>query len=136
MTDFDWVTARSACSLGVIFEMLKKQIADDVQKCQSMLKGPPYTHGFRFKAETRTISVIVDGSGILEALHFILTDSSIEVRDGNRKVLTTATPTLCDDGECRLKINGEEKELWQFRKIALEDLLFASYQTLLSRATL
>jgi hypothetical protein len=35
-----------------------------------------------------------------------------------------ATLTLNDMGECRLKINGQEREFWQFRRTALEDLFF------------
>jgi hypothetical protein len=32
--------------------------------------------------------------------------------------------TFRDEGECRLKVNGEERVLWQVRRMALEELLF------------
>jgi hypothetical protein len=32
--------------------------------------------------------------------------------------------TFRDEGECRLKVNGEERALWQVQRMALEELLF------------
>jgi hypothetical protein len=32
--------------------------------------------------------------------------------------------TFSDEGECGLKVNGEERALWQVRRMALEELLF------------
>jgi hypothetical protein len=31
---------------------------------------------------------------------------------------------LSNDGECKLRVNGDEYTFWQFRKLALEPLLF------------
>jgi hypothetical protein len=36
----------------------------------------------------------------------------------------TATLTLSEKGECRLKINGAEHECWRVRQMLLEDLFF------------
>jgi hypothetical protein len=35
-----------------------------------------------------------------------------------------ATPTVNDEGKCRLKVNGIEREFWQVRRMALEKLFF------------
>jgi hypothetical protein len=37
------------------------------------------------------------------------------------------TLTFNDENECRLKVEGKERELWQVRRTALEELLFRSY---------
>jgi len=34
------------------------------------------------------------------------------------------TATFSDEGECRLEVNGKERDLWQVRRMALEELLF------------
>jgi hypothetical protein len=35
-----------------------------------------------------------------------------------------ATLTLNNEGECRLLVNGQELEEWQFRKMMWEELFF------------
>ena len=52
---------------------------------------------------------------------------SITVRDENDKVMFNAIATINDKGDCRLNVNGQERELWQVRKAALEGLLFGAY---------
>jgi hypothetical protein len=37
------------------------------------------------------------------------------------------TATFSDEGDCRLKVNGEERDLWQVRRMALEELLFRGF---------
>jgi hypothetical protein len=37
------------------------------------------------------------------------------------------TATFSDEGECRLKVNGDGRDLWQVRRMALEDLLFRGF---------
>ena len=34
--------------------------------------------------------------------------------------------TLADDGECKFRVGNAEYDFWQFRKLALEDILFTS----------
>ena len=59
-----------------------------------------------------------------QTLTFRKTDSGVKVTAEDDKVLHAATLTLGEDGECRLKLNREELEFWQFRRRALEDLFF------------
>jgi hypothetical protein len=40
------------------------------------------------------------------------------------KVVLEGHAVLSDDGACRLRVNGEDLEFWQFRKRALEALFF------------
>ncbi len=126
MPEFDWVSARSACSLVAIFEQLKMQLQEDVAKRQSLREEMAH-YGFRIVGKDKRLAVVVEGSGIYDSVLFILTDSGIEVADKDGKLRFKATPTLSDDGECRLKVGDQERELWHVRKMALEELFFRPY---------
>jgi hypothetical protein len=49
------------------------------------------------------------------------------VRDAKGEPMFEVTLTFSDHGECKLKVNHEEREYWQVRRMALEGLMFASY---------
>ncbi|MGA7695010.1 MAG: hypothetical protein WCA76_08260 [Candidatus Sulfotelmatobacter sp.] len=135
--DFDWMEARAQCSLSVIFEQLKGDVRNDVEKAQATRKtygeGLPAHYGFRlvFTDNGRAIKVLVNGQTASGTIHdsvsFHLTEKAIEVRDVSEAVKFEATLTLNGKGECRLRINDEEQELWYLRKLALEDLFFRKY---------
>jgi hypothetical protein len=111
-----------------MFELLKKEILDDVEKRRAHFGGSPIRYfEFRFIPGDTQFAVLVEGNKIHDTVTFELTDSAIQVLDNERRVKMQATPTICDDGQCRLKVNGQERELWQFRKIALEELFFRKY---------
>jgi hypothetical protein len=46
------------------------------------------------------------------------------VRDDNGDPMFEVTPTFSDEGKCRLNVNGQERETWQVRRMALEELMF------------
>jgi hypothetical protein len=72
-----------------------------------------------------SLAVAVDGPGIAgQAIRFKLNPPKIEVLDANDARLFDATVTLSDDGECRFMVDGAEREFWQLRKRALEDLFY------------
>lgn len=124
--NFDWVTALSQCSLGVVFEELRQQVKSDVDTRQNQTKGAHY--GFRFvSTSTKSFSVLVEGNNIHGTVWFENTGKAISVRGENAVPNFSATLTLNEDRECRLKINEQEYELWQARKIALETLFFYPY---------
>jgi|ERR1035441_230911 hypothetical protein len=125
--DFDWVKARSECSLAVIFERLKVQLQQDVETRQSLRgPGPFYEYGFKLVIEGRSVAVVLEGARALhDSVLFRLTETAIEITDRNGQVTLSATPTVSDDGECRLKVDGQERELWQVRKLALEPMFFS-----------
>jgi len=60
-------------------------------------------------------------------VNFNLTEHSIVISDQDGNTIFEAVATLNDEGECRLKVTGQEKELWQVRKMALEELFFKKY---------
>jgi hypothetical protein len=123
MDEFDWVTTRHRCSLSSLFEKLKNQVSVDVQTRMSLREGPPFMYAFKVEASTKSVVVFIEGQRIeTDSVRFLLTDHAIEVQDSEWNTKFKAMPTVCDDGQCRLKIDGEERELWQLRKRALEEL--------------
>jgi hypothetical protein len=124
MSEFDWVTARSECSLVTIFERLKLQLQDDVDKRMALRGEAPFNYAFKLVIDGKGAAVVLEGPGLYDSTLFRLTNKAIEIMDKDGKVKFAATPTLNDDGECRLSINGQELDLWQFRKKALETLFF------------
>jgi hypothetical protein len=125
MADFDWVSARSSCSLSSIFEELKAQLQHDVEKRRELTNDS----GYQINIKNNRIGVshaIENGLLIRASVSLVLTQSAIEISDGEGKTKFKATPTLNEKGECRLKIDGKELEMWHVRKLALEDVLFRS----------
>jgi hypothetical protein len=125
MSGFEWVKARAECSIGLIFDQLKTQVQKDIDTRQTLSKGPPFYYGFRFKIENDTIIALVEGNRLHESVTLRLSGNAIEVTGKDGKLLFSGTVALNKDKECRLRVNGDELELWQFRKKALEDLLFS-----------
>jgi hypothetical protein len=129
--DFNWVAARSACSLGAVFELLKQQVQQDTEARQRILTATIHRHyGFRFlSASSRSFSVLTEGNHIHCIVDFKLGDNAIQVGGSGFEGVPNfeATLTLDDEGECRAKIGEREFQLWQVRKMALETLFFRAY---------
>lgn len=123
--DFDWVTERSSCSPSQVFEKLKLQVIEDVRLRSSL---PP--NGLKFAVVKNGSSFFVTKQNVGElvqpghSVKFTLTEDAIEVCGGRGAETFEAAPTLSDDGKCRLKINEQEHQFWQFRRRALEALFF------------
>ena len=123
-SDFDWVQARTDCSLPTVFQRLKLQIkAGADARTETLLKNDA-GFGFSTVSEGASISVVLQGKFPLKSIVFTLTESGISVRDGDDNLTFDAILTLDDGGQCRLKVGTRELEFWQFRRLALEGLLF------------
>jgi len=118
--DFDWVTALYACTPAKVFEQLRLDVQKDVETRNKLRpKGANYEFHLVERGETFTvISVNNYGDGKAE---FTLTETGITIKDSLGRTFE-ACLTLNDKGECITKIEGKEYELWQLRKLALEDL--------------
>lgn len=127
MNDFDWVRERHRCSPLAVFEALKIQLEKDV-KARNAVRGDDRYYGFDFTVfQVDSIVVARNGNNISDAVTLSLVDEKIVVYDRKRTVLLEATLTLNNKGECRLKIKGEEYELWHLSKMALEELFFGEF---------
>lgn len=125
MENFDWVRARSACSASRIFETLRLQVEADVEARRSTRpKNEPF--GFSVHAGSNSFVVLREGNNIRERVTFTLTDKIILVRDTEDKTMFEVEFTLNENGECRPKIHGQEREFWQLRMMALEKIFFGT----------
>jgi hypothetical protein len=125
MAEMDWIGVRSRCTAARLFEHLKEQLQKDVEDRQALRPPDNTWYGFHLDIGRNRASVMLEGHGLeSEAVVFYLKPNSILIVDGAGKHKFEATPTVNDEGECRLKVNGEERELWQFRKKALEEVFF------------
>jgi hypothetical protein len=120
---FEWVKAFSTCALGQVFEKLKLQVQEDINARNNLTA--PSIKMFKLIVEGNAFAVFLVAPGVSgQGVQFTLTDTAIRVSDGGDATILEATPTVNDAGECRLKVNGQERELWQFRKDCLESLFF------------
>lgn len=129
--ELDWVNAFSGCSLGKVFHQLKLQIAEDVKARNGQIQSlsvavtiKPYA--FAMTEQGERFSVFVEGDKVPRgnSVSFALEEKKICVTDANGALLFEATLTLNDEGECRLKVGGQEREFWQVRRMALQKLFF------------
>jgi hypothetical protein len=120
--NFDWVTARAKCTSAAMFTKIRMLIEgdiDEIRQINSMF--------FHFvSAKENRFAVVGKMDIVQKSVIFVLENDQIVVSTPDAH-LFSATVTLSNDGECRLKVSGEEYDLWQFRKKALEDLFFDGY---------
>ncbi|HEY2461596.1 MAG TPA: hypothetical protein VGI16_12350 [Candidatus Acidoferrum sp.] len=119
--ELNWIKARSACSLAYMYEKLRLQILEDID-LQNKLPGHAR---FDMKTGNADFSVMTYSVEGIKSMQFSLVmPHTIRVNNGDGALKFEATLTLNDAGECKLRIDGKELELWQIRRRALEDLFF------------
>jgi hypothetical protein len=123
--DFHWVVARSKCSIATVFTELQLGAVDDAEKAQSTLSQQGWP---RFEATNiigNSFCVVRAQNPVFsKRVEFSHSENEIQVRDNDGKLFMTATLTLTNDGECKLKAGDQELDQWQFRRMALEGLFF------------
>jgi hypothetical protein len=120
---FDWVTERSSCSLPKVFTTLRVQVEKDVETRNGLRPGnSPYE--FSVKEDNGEFAVVLKAQQLQQSVVFSLADHAILVRDDKSNPLFEVTAAFSDGGECRLKVDGEERDFWQVRRMALEELMF------------
>jgi hypothetical protein len=123
MSKFDWVTERSLCSLPKVFKDLRLQVEEDV-KTRNALRPDNSPYEFSVAGKGSGFTVLLESKDVHRSVIFCLSDHAILVQDDKGNKMFEVTPTFNDEGECRLKVNAEERDLWQVRRMALEELLF------------
>jgi hypothetical protein len=120
---FDWVTERSSCSLPKVFTALRMQVEADVKTRNGLRPGnSPYE--FSVKEDNGEFAVLLKAQQLQQSVVFSLADHAILVRDDKGNPMFEVTAAFSDGGECRLEVNGEERDFWQVRRMALEELMF------------
>ena len=120
---FDWVTERSACTLPKVFNTLRLQVEDDVKARNSLRPNPP-AYEFLVTNDTGEFSILLKAKELQKSVSFRLADNSILVGDDQGKPMFEVTLAFDDAGKCRLNVNSQEREFWQVRRMALEDLMY------------
>jgi hypothetical protein len=120
---FDWVTGRSSCSLPKVFAVLRQQVEQDV-KTRNALRPQNAPYEFSLTEDTDAFTVLLKSKDLQRSVTFKLTEHEIAVLDDKNNSLFQVTVAFNDNGECRLHANEEEREFWQVRRMALEDLMF------------
>jgi hypothetical protein len=123
---FDWVTERSSCSLQKVFKELRLQVEEDV-KTRNALRPSNSPYEFSVAGNGGDFTVLLKAKDARRSVVFSLAEHAILVRDDTRGEMFKVTLTFNAEGDCRLHVNDEERDLWQVRRMALEDLLFQSY---------
>ena len=120
---FDWVAARSSCSLPNVFKELRLQVKEDV-KTRNALRPNNSPYEFSIEEKGQQFSVILQAKDFRRTITFCYEDHAVTVVDASGNQMFEVTLTFSDDGKCRLKAKEENRESWQVRRMALEDLLF------------
>jgi hypothetical protein len=123
VTNFNWIKARADCSLAQIFKQLELGATNDVDAANEQRK-PEDHHTFSISTDYGRFSVTRKSRSVLPvSVDFSLEGEEIVVSTGN-EIILTATIMLNNEGRCVLKVDGEELEQWQVRRMAFEDLFF------------
>ena len=130
--DFDWVKALHNCSPLIEFTLIKRAAEQNVKQRQQFLPSSiPIRFVFR-DIDAAGFQVAREpqpgAAGVISDVNFTLVDQKSIYIHGTvlgKKVSSTLTLTLNDDGECRFKVDGEGEFLrWQVMRRFLEKLLF------------
>jgi hypothetical protein len=127
-TDFDWITARNICTPTKAFLELRSQVEKDVKdrivQLSDKERGVCSFSVDNFEWHF-AVSLKIRVLYRTDVIPFKLTPTGIDVSDGGTgKLLYSGVLTLSTDGRCKFKVGEVEYDFWQFRKLALEDILF------------
>jgi hypothetical protein len=120
---FDWITGRSSCSLPNVFKTLRLQVEEDV-KTRNALRPDNSPYEFSVAESNDGFAVLLKAKDVQRSVVFSLAEHAISVRDGLGSSMFDVTLTFDDEGKCRLNVNAEERDFWQVRRMALEELMF------------
>ena len=120
---FDWITERSACTLPRVFATLRRQVEEDV-KTRNSLRPNYAPYEFSLAEDIDEFKVLLQANDVQRSVTFKLNGQAISVIDDQNNPMFQVTVTFNDQGECKLHANEREREYWQVRQMALENLLF------------
>ena len=123
---FDWVTERSSCTLPKVFKELRLEVEADI-KTRNALRPNNSPYEFSVSEKGSDFTVILQAKELRRSVTFTLAEHAILARDDKGEPMMELTLTFDDQGKCKLHANKQEREMWQVRRMALEDLLFRGY---------
>ena len=123
---FDWVTERSSCALPKVFQALRLQVDEDL-KTRNALRPENSPYEFSVAGNGSGFTALLEAKDVHRSVIFSLAEHAILVRNEKGDPMFEVNATFSDEGDCNLKVNGEERALWQVRRMALEELLFRGF---------
>src|SRR5271165_17744 len=116
----DWVRELSLCSISQVFKQLYLDVKEDVEAINGA-KGLTAHNCFDAVENSAgsVFTVFQRNAGVEHEVTFRRGDGEIRV-DRKNGPSFTITLTLNNEGRCKLRVNDEELEQWQVRKMALE----------------
>ena len=130
--DFNWVEARSKCRTKDAFETLYEDVKRDVAAAE-LIAARSIKYEIGRSSERSFFVKQIENIGGFQAQRSVRFDrksDSIEV--SSHFVSGTvpppdlsASPELSEDGDPCYRVDGEQKEPWQFRRKALDPVFFA-----------
>lgn len=120
---FDWVARRAACSLPKIYKTLRSDIEEDV-KARNAMRQENAAYEFSLVDKESSFAVALQTPDFHREVTFIHEDHAIIVLDSSGNQMFEVTVTFSEAGKCLIKAKEENREQWQIRRMALEDLLF------------
>jgi hypothetical protein len=126
LPNFDWVTGRYKCSLPNIFNQLKSDVKEDVLTRNGLR---PAQSAFKFSVteNDNSLTVLLEGDGVHKCISFNLAEHAIVVKDDKGYQMFDVSVNFNEKGECKLVANEVARELWEIRRMALEELLFRTF---------
>jgi len=121
--NLDWISVRSSCTLAEVFSALRFGIEGDVNAINKTyrLEG---AEAFALKTIEPNGFVVYKTKNSGRSVRFFLEENGIEIYDDITNQKHSAGITLTNEGRCKLRIEAEELEQWQVRRIALESMFF------------
>jgi hypothetical protein len=119
----DWVTERGHCTVPIMYARLRKEIEEDVKKRNDLRPGlAPYE--FVIEENKDGFSVVLKSEVLRKVVRFIFEQHAVLVYDDNDNQMFEVTVSFTEEGKCRINAKEQKCEMWQVRRMALEDLLF------------
>ena len=122
-SNFAWVAERAACTLPTVYATLRADVATDVQ-ARNAVRPENAAYQFLIEDKVKQFSVVLQAKDFSRSVTFQLEDHAILVLDHSGNQMFEVTLNFNDMGKCRMKAKEENREPWQVRRMALEDLLF------------
>jgi hypothetical protein len=127
---FDWVRARSNCSVTALFDALNVATKQDVESVTQLLQEARNSRVYiQHLQDRRVITVLRQCSDVVDpdqsqvTVRFVLSSHEIAVERQGTKMFSVI-PSLNANRECKAMVNNQEYEVWQVCRMALDELFF------------
>ena len=125
MSRFDWITARSNCTVGAVFRQLEEDVQADLSGFAKVSPGSAQSCAFQQCTDDRFAVMRHQNHMVV----FEIADTKIRIARwaylGEETPLMVLAVSLDDDGMCVLiDEDGNSLKPWQVRRRALEETFF------------